>query len=53
MIKQLEAQLQLLRALFVHLSLAPEPPLVRPDLLLVVIDALRMSNAPYLSVGNG
>jgi hypothetical protein len=43
----------LLRALFVHLSLAPEPPLVRPDLLLVVIDALRMSNAPYLSVGNG
>lgn len=37
-----------LRALFVHLSLAPDPPLVRPDLLLVLIDALRMSNAPYL-----
>ncbi len=42
-----------LRALFVHLSLAPEPPAVRPDLLLVVIDALRMSNAPYLAVGTG
>ncbi|GAA1938557.1 DUF2785 domain-containing protein [Nocardioides hwasunensis] len=37
-----------LRALFVHLSLAPDPPTVRPDLLLVVIDALRMTNAPYL-----
>ena len=42
-----------LRALFVHLSLAPEPPAVRPDLLLVVIDALRLSNAPYLAVGTG
>ncbi|GAB3020972.1 membrane protein [Nocardioides flavus (ex Wang et al. 2016)] len=41
-----------LRALFVHLSLAPEPPGVRPDLLLVVIEALRMTNAPYLSVDN-
>lgn len=41
-----------LRALFVQLSLAPEPPAVRPDLLLVVIDALRMTNAPYLRVGN-
>lgn len=40
-----------LRALFVHLSLAPEPPTVRPDLLLVVIEALRLTNAPYLSVG--
>ncbi len=40
-----------LRALFVHLSLAAEPPLVRPDLLLVVIDALRMTNTPYLRVG--
>ena len=39
-----------LRALFVHLSLAPEPPTVRPDLLLVVIEALRMTNAPYLRV---
>jgi hypothetical protein len=40
-----------LRALFVQLSLAPRPPAVRSDLLLVVIDALRMSNAPYLRVG--
>jgi hypothetical protein len=39
-----------LRALFLQLSLAPEPPTVRPDLLLVVIDALRMTNAPYLRV---
>ena len=37
-----------LRALFVHLSLGPEPPLVRPDLLLVVIEALRLTNAHYL-----
>jgi hypothetical protein len=42
-----------LRALFVQLSLAPQPPTVRPDLLLVVIEALRMSNAPYLRVGTG
>lgn len=40
-----------LRALFLHLSLAPEPPTVRPDLLLVVIEALRATNAPYLQVG--
>ena len=39
-----------LRAMFVQLSLAPEPPTVRSDLLLVVIEALRMSNAPYLRV---
>ncbi len=39
-----------LRALFVHLSLAPEPPAARSDLLLVVIEALRLSNAPYLQV---
>lgn len=39
-----------LRSLFIHLSLAPEPPTVRPDLLLVVIEALRMTNAPYLRV---
>lgn len=39
-----------LRALFLQLSLAPEPPTVRPDLLLVVIDALRMTNVPYLRV---
>lgn len=40
-----------LRALFIQLSLAPKPPTVRPDLLLVVIDALRMTNTPYLRVG--
>jgi hypothetical protein len=40
---------EFLRALFVHLSLAPEPPTVRPDLLLVVIDALRATNAPFLA----
>ncbi len=39
-----------LRALFVHLSLAPEPPSIRSDLLLVVIEALRLSNAPFLQV---
>jgi hypothetical protein len=39
-----------LRALFLHLSLAPHAPTVRPDLLLVVIEALRTSNAPYLQV---
>ena len=39
-----------LRALFLHLSLGHEPPAVRPDLLLVVIEALRMTNAPYLRV---
>ena len=41
----------LLRALFLQLSLAARPPTVRPDLLLVVIDALRMTNTPYLRVG--
>ena len=40
-----------LRGLFVQLSLAPHAPTVRPDLLLVVIEALRMSNTPYLRVG--
>ena len=39
-----------LRALFVQLSLAPVPPSVRSDLLLVVIEALRLSNAPFLQV---
>ena len=42
----------LLRALFVQLSLAPRPPTVRPDLLLVVIEALRLTNAPYLRVAD-
>ena len=38
-----------LRALFVQLSLAANPPAVRPDLLLVVIEALRATNAPFLT----
>jgi hypothetical protein len=42
----------LLRALFVQLSLAPDAPAVRSDLLLVVIDALRMTNTPYLRVAD-
>ena len=42
-----------LRALFVQLSLAPDAPAVRPDLLLVVIEALRASTSPYLQVGTG
>ena len=42
-----------LRALFVQLSLAPEPPQVRSDLLLVVIEALRLSNVPFLQVRTG
>jgi hypothetical protein len=40
-----------LRALFLQLSVGARPPTVRPDLLLVVIDALRMTNTPYLRVG--
>ena len=41
-----------LRALFLQLSLSPTPPAIRSDLLLVVIDALRMTNAPNLRVAN-
>ena len=41
-----------LRALFVQLSLSPQPPAVRSDLLLVLIEVLRMTNTPYLRVGN-
>jgi hypothetical protein len=37
-----------LRALFVQLSLAPDPPTVRPDLLLVLIEALRLTNVHFL-----
>jgi hypothetical protein len=40
-----------LRALFLQLSVGARPPTVRPDLLLVVLDALRMTNTPYLRVG--
>ncbi len=38
-----------LRALFMQLSLGARPPAIRSDLLLSVIDALRATNAPYLS----
>lgn len=40
-----------LRALYLQLALAPEPPQVRPDLILVLIEALKASNPFYL--GNG
>ena len=37
-----------LRALYLQLALAPEPPAVRSDLLLVVVEGLRTSNPHYL-----
>lgn len=37
-----------LRALYVHLALAPERPEVRPDLLLALVERLRASNPEYL-----
>lgn len=37
-----------LRALHLQLALGPKPPAVRTDLLLVLIDELRRSNASYL-----
>lgn len=37
-----------LRSLYLQLSLAASPPAVRSDLLLVLVDALRATNAPYL-----
>ena len=40
---------EFLRALFVQLSLAADPPGVRPDMLLVVIEALRATNTPFLA----
>jgi hypothetical protein len=39
-----------LRALYLQLSLGQRPPQVRSDLLLVVIEALRSTNAGYLAV---
>lgn len=36
-----------LRSLYLQLALGPQPPDVRADLLLVLIDHLRRSNAPY------
>jgi hypothetical protein len=37
-----------LRALHLHLALGPQPPEMRPDLLLVLVDALRATNPQYL-----
>jgi hypothetical protein len=37
-----------LRALYLQLSLAPDPPQVRPDLILVLVDVLRATNPHYL-----
>src|SRR3954469_1739552 len=37
-----------LRALHLQLALGPNPPEVRPDLLLVLVDALRATNPNYL-----
>lgn len=37
-----------LRALYLQLAIAPKPPEVRSDLLLVLVDALRQSNPHYL-----
>lgn len=38
-----------LRALYLQLSLGSRPPQVRPDLVLVVVDALKSTNRGYLS----
>ncbi|MBZ5734288.1 DUF2785 domain-containing protein [Nocardioides sp. TRM66260-LWL] len=38
-----------LRALHLQLALGPRPPSDRADLLLVVVDALRLTNAQYLA----
>jgi hypothetical protein len=38
-----------LRALYLQLSLGTRPPQMRSDLLLVVVDALKSTNAAYLS----
>lgn len=37
-----------LRALYLQLAIAPQPPQVRSDLLLVLVDALRTTNPHYL-----
>ena len=39
-----------LRALYLQLALGPRPPEVRSDLLLVLVDALRMTNPHFLQV---
>jgi hypothetical protein len=38
-----------LRALHLQLAMSPQPPEIRPDLLLVVLAALRSSNPSYLT----
>lgn len=38
-----------LRALHLQLALAPQPPAIRSDLLLVLVDTLRATNPHYLS----
>lgn len=38
-----------LRALYVQLALVPEPPALRSDLMLCLLDALRRSNREYLT----
>lgn len=40
-----------LRALYLQLSLAPDPPQVRPDLILVLVDVLKETNPHYLGAG--
>ncbi len=40
-----------LRALHLQLALGPNPPAVRSDLLLVVVEALRRTNPHYLATG--
>ncbi|MEO5661860.1 MAG: DUF2785 domain-containing protein [Nocardioides sp.] len=41
-----------LRSLHVQLTLASNPPAVRPDLILVLIEALKQTNFPFLSPAN-
>ncbi len=41
-----------LRALHLQLSLAGNPPQVRPDMILVLIEALKATNVPFLSLPN-
>jgi hypothetical protein len=40
-----------LRALYLQLVLAPDPPQVRPDLILVLVEALRATNPHHLGAG--
>ena len=39
-----------LRALYLQLALAPAPPAIRSDLLLVLVDVLRRTNAAFFAV---